>query len=60
MMVDRFSNLKEEVVGSIPGYEVSSPSDGKLVKWSTASCALALACRPFVLKYIQEKNHVTI
>jgi hypothetical protein len=28
-------------------YEISSLHDGKLVRLSTASCALALACRPF-------------
>jgi hypothetical protein len=34
------------VDGLIPGYEISSLPDGKLVRWSTASCALALACQP--------------
>jgi hypothetical protein len=50
MMVERYPNLKEEVGCSIPGYEISSIYiiDGKPFRWSTASCALALACRPFV------------
>jgi len=48
--VERYPNLKEEVGGSIPGCEISSLHDGKIVGWSTTSCALALACRPFVSK----------
>ena len=43
-------NLKEEVGGSSPDYEISSLHDGKLARWSTASCALELACRPSVPK----------
>jgi hypothetical protein len=43
MMVERYPNFKEEVGGSIPGYEMSSLLDEKLARWSTASCALALA-----------------
>jgi hypothetical protein len=54
MMVERYPNLKEEVGGSIPGCEISSLSDGKLARWSTASCALALACQPSITK--KEKN----
>jgi hypothetical protein len=50
MMVDRYSNLKEEVGDSIPACEISSLRDRKLAKWSTASCALVLACRPLVSK----------
>ena len=46
MMVERYPNLKKEVDGSFPGCEISSLLDGKLARWSTASCALALACRP--------------
>ena len=34
------------------GSEISSLHDEKLVKWSTASCALALACR----QYVSTKN----
>jgi hypothetical protein len=49
-MMERYPNLKEEVGGSIPGCEISSLLDGKLAKWSTASCALALAQQPFVSK----------
>ena len=48
MMVKRYPNLKEEVGSSNPGYEISSLPDEKLVKWSTTSCALVLACRPYV------------
>ena len=50
MMVERYPNLKEDVGGSNPGYEISSLLDGKLARWSTASCALAPACRPSVSK----------
>jgi hypothetical protein len=32
MMVKRYPNLKEEVGGLIPAYEISSLHDGKLVK----------------------------
>ena len=39
VMVEGYPNLKEEVRGSNPGYEISSLLDGKLAKWSTASCA---------------------
>jgi len=49
MMVERNPNLKEEVGGSIPGCESSSLPDRKLARWSSASYALALACRPSVL-----------
>jgi hypothetical protein len=35
-------NLKEEVGGLIPDFEVSSLLDGKLAMWSTA-CSYALA-----------------
>ena len=43
MMVERYPNLKEEVGNSILGCEISSLPDGKLVGWSFASYALALA-----------------
>ena len=46
MVVERYLNLKEEVGGLIPGCEISFLLDGKLVRWSTASCALVLAYRP--------------
>ena len=39
VMVEGYPNLKEEVGGSNPGYEISSLLDGKLARWSTASCA---------------------
>jgi hypothetical protein len=50
MMVERYPNLKEEVGGLIPDYEISSLLEGKLARWSTASCALALAYLSYVLK----------
>jgi hypothetical protein len=49
-MVERYPYLKEEVGGSNPGCEISSLPNGKLVWWSTTSCALALAYWPFVSK----------
>ena len=48
MMVKRYRNLKEEVGGSIPGCEIFSLLDIKLVRWSIDSYTLALACRPYV------------
>ena len=45
MMVERYPNCKEEVGGLILGYEISAMFDCE-IKWSTASCALALAHRP--------------
>ena len=50
MMVERYPNLKKEVGGSNPGCEISSLLDGKLARWSTASCASVLACWPSVSK----------
>ena len=50
MMVERYPNLKEEVGSSNLGCEISSLPGGKLVRWSTASCALTLAHRPSVSK----------
>jgi len=44
MMVERYPILKEEVGGWITDCEISSLPDGKLAGWSTASCALAMAC----------------
>ena len=55
-MVERYPNLKEEVGGSIPNSEISSLLDKKLARWSTASYALALACRPFVSKKKKKKK----
>ena len=51
MMVERYPNLKEEVGGSFPGYEISSLLDRQLATWSIASCALVLACRPSIYIY---------
>ena len=46
------SSLKGGEVGrSIPDCEISSLLDKNIVRWSTVSSALALACPPFVLKY---------
>jgi hypothetical protein len=56
MMVRRYPNVKEEVGDSITGNEISSLPDGKLAKWSTASYALMLACRPCVLKKNKEEE----
>jgi hypothetical protein len=52
MMVERYPNLKEGVGGLIPDYEISFLHDEKLVRWSTASCALALTCQSFVSKML--------
>ena len=46
--MERYPNLKEEVGSSIPGYGISSLLAINLVRWSTASCDLALACQHFV------------
>jgi hypothetical protein len=43
--VEIYPNLKEQVGDSIPGCEIFSLLDKKLVRWSTAYCASALACR---------------
>ena len=48
MMVGRYPNFKDKVGGLIPDFEISSLLHGKLVRWSTASCALTLACQPSV------------
>jgi hypothetical protein len=56
MTVERYPNLKEEVGGSIPGFEISSPLDKKLAKWSIASCALTLTYRPIVSKKVNKKS----
>jgi hypothetical protein len=58
MMVERYPNLKEEVGNSNPGCEISSLHDGKLARWSIASYALALACRPFVSKSEMKTTNV--
>ena len=54
MMVERYPNLKEEVGGSNPGYEISSLHGKKPTRWSIVSCALALACR-----LLSKKNPMT-
>ena len=48
--MERYPNLKEEFGGSIPGCEISFQVDIKLTGWLIASCALALASRPSLLK----------
>ena len=58
MMVKRYPNLKEEVGGSNPGCEISSLPDRKLARWSTASCALAMACQPSISKRKEKKNEI--
>jgi hypothetical protein len=57
-MVERYPYLKEEVGSSIPGYEISTLLDGKLVRWSIASRALALTCRSSVSKQRKEKKRM--
>ena len=52
MLVERYSNMKEAIGGSIPGCQISSLLDKILARWSTTSCALALACRPSMWKNI--------
>jgi hypothetical protein len=56
MMVERYPNLKEKVGKSIPNCEISSPLNGKLAKWSTTSCTLALAYQPSVSKKEKRKE----
>ena len=56
--MERYPNLKEEVDSSIPSCEISSLLDKKLARWSTASCALALACWPLVSKSLKIKKKV--
>ena len=55
MMVERYPNLKDEAGGLIPGCEISSLFDITLVRWSIASYALALTCRPSVSKKKKKK-----
>ena len=50
MMVERYPNLKEEVGSLVPSCEISSLHDIKIARWSTTSCALALACQHSVSK----------
>ena len=59
MMVERYLNFKEKVGGSIPDCEISSLPDRKLARWSTISCALALACWPSVSEYLYTIFSVT-
>ena len=47
----------QEVGGAIPGCEISSLLDKKFARWLTASCALALACWPFVSQKKRRKNN---
>ena len=51
MMMERNLNLKEEVGRSIPDCEISLLNE-KLSRWSTTSCAMALACRQSVSKKV--------
>ena len=48
--MERYPNLKEEVGGSIPGYEISSLLDRYL----------ALACRPSVSKKEKKRKHMSV
>jgi hypothetical protein len=56
-MMERYPNLKEKIDSSILGCEISSLLDQKLVKWSTASCALALTCWPSLSPINNNHNH---
>ena len=56
MMLERYPNLKEEVGGSIPGCGISSLLDKILARWSPASRALVLACRPSISKNLKKKE----
>ena len=56
MLVERYPNLKEEVGGSIPGCEISSLLDKKLVRWSIVSCALAAVRLPIKKKKEKRKK----
>jgi hypothetical protein len=56
MMVKRYPNLEKEVCSSISIYEIPSLPDEKLARWSTASCALVLACWLSVSKTKKQKN----
>ena len=55
MMVERYTNLKEEVGSSILDCEISSLPKEKLATWSSASCALTLACWPSIFKKKQKQ-----
>jgi hypothetical protein len=57
MMVERYPHLKEDIGGSNFGCEVSSLPDGRLARWSTASCALAITCQPFVSENKNYESH---
>ena len=48
----------EEVGSSVPGCEIPSLLDKLLARWSTASCALALACWPSVSKKKEKRKEV--
>ena len=56
--MERYPNLKEEAGGLIPSCEISSLLDIKLVRWSTASYALALACRHSVSNKKKKKQTI--
>jgi hypothetical protein len=56
IMMERYPDLKKEVSGSIPGCEMSSLPNGKLAKWSSASCVLALTCRHSLSKKKEKKK----
>jgi hypothetical protein len=58
-MVEIYLNLKEEVGSSNHSYEISL-SDEKLARWLTTSCALAMACRPYVSKHKVSNMHLWI
>jgi hypothetical protein len=60
MVTERYPNLKEEVGGPIPGCEISSIlmenlSSGQL----RTSCALAMACRPYISRRRKRIEKIT-
>ena len=50
MMVERYPNLKEEVGGSIPGYEISCLLNGKLAMWLNYLLCFGVGMSAFCLK----------
>ena len=55
-MVDRYSNLKEEVGGLIPSRDISSLLDIKLLRWSTISLCFGVGLTSFYLKKEKKKK----
>lgn len=60
MMVERYTNLKEEVGCSIPSSEISFLRYRILAGWSTATGTLLLVCRPSISKNKKTNNHAVV